>query len=50
MATVVAGLILLLVVYDFMYGLRAGFPVLNVHALMVAAIIWLVGFFCRRAF
>jgi len=49
-ATVIAGLILLWVASDYFYGLSAGFPVLNISALVFAVVIWLIGLFCRRAF
>jgi len=50
MATILAGLIVLWVVSDYLYGLREGFPVLNVHALVIAAVIWLLGLIFRRTF
>jgi len=50
LTTVLAGLIVLWVAWDYLYGLSEGFPVLNVHALLIAAVIWLLGFFFRRAF
>ena len=46
LTTILAGLIVLWVAWDYLYGL----PVLNVHALLIAAVIWLLGFFFRRAF
>jgi hypothetical protein len=50
LTTILAGLIVLWVAWDYLYGLSEGFPVLNVHALLIAAVIWLLGFFFRRAF
>ena len=50
LTTILAGLIVLWVAWDYLYGLTEGFPVLNVHALLIAAVIWLLGFFFRRAF
>ena len=35
--------IILWVTWDFLYGMSQGFPVLNVHALVIAAVIWLTG-------
>jgi len=51
MATILAGLIALWVVSDYLYDLSEGFfPVLNVHALVIAAVIWLLGLIFRRTF
>jgi len=46
-ATIIAAVILLLVVYDFMYGLSANFPVVDVAGLVLAAVIWLIGLLFR---
>jgi hypothetical protein len=50
LAMVLAVLILLWAVLDFLFGLSGRFPVIDVTALEFAAVIWLIGFFCRRAF
>jgi hypothetical protein len=50
LATILAGLIVLWVALDFLFGLSGKFPVVDVTALEFAAVIWLIGFFCRRAF
>jgi hypothetical protein len=50
LATVLAGAMLVLDVFDYLYGLSGRFPVLDVTALWFAAAIWLIGFACRRAF
>jgi hypothetical protein len=46
-ATIIAAVMLLLVVYDFMYGLSANFPVVDVAGLVLAAVIWLIGLLFR---
>jgi len=46
-ATIIAAVILLLVVYDFTYGLSANFPVVDVAGLVLAAVIWLIGLLFR---
>jgi hypothetical protein len=50
LAAVLAGLFLLLAISDFLFGLSGRFPVVDVTALVFAAVILLFGFFCRRAF
>jgi hypothetical protein len=42
-ATAVAAALLLWVASDFMFGLEAKFPIINVPGLILAAAIWLVG-------
>jgi hypothetical protein len=49
-ATAFAALILLWVILDYLFGMSGRFPVIDVTALEFAAVIWLIGFFCRRAF
>lgn len=49
-ATVFAVLILFWVALDFLFGLSGRFPVIDITALEFAAVIWLIGFFCRQAF
>ena len=46
-ATIIAAVILLLVVYDFTYGLSANFPVIDVAGLVLAAVVWLIGLLFR---
>jgi hypothetical protein len=50
LAAALAGLILLLAISDFLFGLSGRFPVVDVTALVFAAVILLFGLFCRRAF
>jgi hypothetical protein len=50
LAAALAGLMLLLAISDFLFGLSGRFPVVDVTALVFAAVILLFGFFCRRAF
>ncbi|MGA9010310.1 MAG: hypothetical protein WB495_26345 [Xanthobacteraceae bacterium] len=42
-ATAVAAALLLWVASDFMFGLEAKFPIINLPGLILAAAIWLVG-------
>ena len=49
-ATILAGLILVWVVLGYLYDLSEGLPVLSVVALVLAAVIWLLGLFCRQVF
>jgi hypothetical protein len=44
LASAIAAIIILRVTWDFLYGMSQGFLVLNVHALMIAAVIWVTGF------
>ena len=46
-ATIIAAVILLLVVYDFTYGLSANFPVIDVAGLVLAAVVWLIELLLR---
>jgi hypothetical protein len=49
LASFLAGIILLLVVSDYLYGRSGRFPVVDVTALGFAVAIWLIGFFCHVA-
>lgn len=49
-STTVAGLIVLAVVSDYLSNWSESYPVLDVAALAVAAIVWLTGLFLRHAF
>lgn len=48
-ATIAAAVIAAWDVVDFLYGLSQGQPILRIVALVVAAIIWLLGRGCRYA-
>jgi hypothetical protein len=49
-AATFAGLIALLVLLNFVYNLSEGEPRVPIAASGVAAIIWLIGLFCRHLF
>jgi hypothetical protein len=48
-ATALAATVSLWVAFDFLFGLEAHFPVINLPGLILAATIWLVGWICRYA-
>ncbi|HTZ02696.1 MAG TPA: hypothetical protein VMC05_10220 [Xanthobacteraceae bacterium] len=48
-ASFFAALIVLWSVTGYFYNLSESYPVLNVTALGLAAVIWIVGLMCRRA-
>jgi hypothetical protein len=49
MASAVAAAVTLWVASDFVFGLEADFPIINLPGLMLAAAVWLVGWVCRFA-
>jgi hypothetical protein len=48
-ATSLAATISLMVLYEFLFGLEAHFPIVNLPGLILAAGIWVVGWVCRYA-
>ena len=46
-ATVIAGLIVVWVVWTYVFNTESGYPVFPVVALLLAGAIWLVGRACR---
>jgi hypothetical protein len=49
-STVVAGLIVLLVVANYMSSTGVGEPIIGIIPLLLAGVIWLVGWVCRHMF
>jgi protein-S-isoprenylcysteine O-methyltransferase Ste14 len=49
-AAIIAALVALLAVFNFLYNFSVGEPIIPVVALGLAAIIWLIGLWCRNAF
>jgi hypothetical protein len=49
-ASVIAAIMVPWAARDFLFGMSQGFPVFDVHALLLAAVIWPPGLFCRRYF
>jgi hypothetical protein len=48
--TVIAGLIVAAVLASYVHDASRGFPVASTAALLLAASIWLVGWFCSHAY
>jgi hypothetical protein len=49
-ATIVAGLIVVFVAWDYVYNIAEGDPVIPIFPLLCAGAIWLAGRACRRGF
>jgi hypothetical protein len=47
-ATTIAVLIAAWVLWEFVYEAERGHPIIQYHALLIAAVIWLVGWVCRQ--
>jgi hypothetical protein len=47
-ATAVASLIAVWVLWEFVYDSERGQPIIQYHALLIAGVIWLVGWACRQ--
>ena len=47
LATVVAGLMVVFIVGDLAIGWGQGRPILRVFALLIAVVVWLIGWGCR---
>ena len=48
-ATAVAGLIVVLSVANYLSNVSVGWPVVPIAPLLLAVVVWLIGYFCRRA-
>jgi hypothetical protein len=48
MATIIATLLVAWVVWSYVYNSSRGEPIIQILPLLLAGLIWLVGWFCRR--
>jgi len=48
LATIIAGLIVVWVGFNYVYNIDSAYPILPVAPLLFAGVIWLVGWTCRR--
>lgn len=49
-ATIIAGLIVVLVIWGYLSNIAEGDPVISIAPLLLAGAIWLAGWACRRGF
>ena len=49
-ASIIAGLLVLLVIANTIYNISEGEPVIPVVALVLAGLVWLIGWSCRSIF
>jgi hypothetical protein len=50
LATTIAGLIAALVLWEFVDDFQRGHPIIQYHTLLIAGVIWLLGWVSRQTF
>jgi hypothetical protein len=50
LATIIAGVLVAWVVWGYIYDMERGEPIIRIVPLLLAGVIWLAGWVCRKVF